>query len=302
MTKEQYLKNLEVPNGRVDAVLDTDTYNEIDDQFALSYLLKYPERVNLRAIYAAPFHNPRSSGPADGMEKSYVEILKLLRLAGESKPVFRGSESYLPDEKTPVDSDAARNLTELAMDYSPDNPLYVVAIGAITNIASAILLKPEISENIVIVWLGGHALHWPDTREFNMYQDISAARVVMSSPAPFIQLPCMGVVSEFRVSGPELTFWLKGKNPLADYLAQQAIDEAESYAAGTAWTRVVWDVTAAAWLVNDKNRFLVPEIRQAVLPGYDNKYHEVIDKKIVMIRNIRRDALMTDLMKRLTEE
>ena len=34
MTTEQLLKNLEVPVGQVDVVLDTDTYNEIDDQFA----------------------------------------------------------------------------------------------------------------------------------------------------------------------------------------------------------------------------------------------------------------------------
>ncbi len=301
MTEDLYMKNLLPPKGRIDAVLDTDAYNEIDDQFALSYLLRYPERVNLLAVSAAPFLNSRSETPADGMEKSYKEILKLLRLAGVEKPVFRGSENYLPDERTPVGSDAAEKLVELASEHSPENPLYVVAIGAITNVASALLMKPEIAGNVVIVWLGGHSLGWPDTNEFNMRQDVAAARVVMSSPAPFVQLPCMGVVSEFRVSGPELKYWLKDKNALADYLADQTIEEAESYASGTAWTRVVWDVTAAAWLVNDGNRFLVPEIRNAVLPGYDNKYHEEINKKIVYVRQIRRDALMTDLMKRLTE-
>ena len=55
MTKEQYLKNLEVPKGRIDAVLDTDTYNEIDDQFAIGYMLRSEDKINLKAIYAAPF-------------------------------------------------------------------------------------------------------------------------------------------------------------------------------------------------------------------------------------------------------
>ncbi|MBR5767400.1 MAG: nucleoside hydrolase [Clostridia bacterium] len=302
MTDERYMSNLLPPKGKIEAVLDTDAYNEIDDQFALSYLLKYPEKVNLLAVFAAPFLNGRSVSPADGMEKSYDEIKKLLGLAGVEKPVFRGSEKYLPDEKTPVVSDAAAELVRLASEHSPEKPLYVVAIGAITNIASTLIMNPEIAENVVIVWLGGHAHSWPNTKEFNMYQDIAAARVVMSSPAPFVQLPCMGVVSEFRVSGPELEYWLRGKNRLADYLADQTIAEAESYAAGTAWTRVVWDVTAAAWLVNDGNRFLVPEIRQTVLPGYDFRYRDEIDKKCVYVRQIRRDALMTDLMKRLTEE
>ena len=55
-------------------VLDTDTYNEIDDQFALVYALLSPERLNVEAIYAAPFHNKRSQGPEDGMHRSYDEI------------------------------------------------------------------------------------------------------------------------------------------------------------------------------------------------------------------------------------
>jgi len=47
-------------------VLDTDTYNEVDDQFAVVYALRSPERLRVEALYAAPFHNDRSSGPADG--------------------------------------------------------------------------------------------------------------------------------------------------------------------------------------------------------------------------------------------
>ena len=50
------LKNpLLPPVGRIDAVLDTDTYNEIDDQFALSFMMKTPEKFCMKAIYSAPF-------------------------------------------------------------------------------------------------------------------------------------------------------------------------------------------------------------------------------------------------------
>ena len=52
------------------------------------------------------------------------------------KEVFRGSDSYLKNEQEPVISDAAKDLAERANNYSPENPLYVIAIGAITNIAS----------------------------------------------------------------------------------------------------------------------------------------------------------------------
>ena len=302
MTNEQRIKNLLVPQGSVDVVLDTDAYNEIDDQFAISYLLKWKEKLNTKAIYAAPFLNSNSVSPKDGMEKSYDEIFKLLSLLDEKVDVFKGSEKYLDNENTPVISYAAQDLAERVKNYSPQNPLYVVAIGAITNIASAILLNPEVAENSVVIWLGGHALHYHHTKEFNMYQDVAAARVVMQSGVPFVQLPCMGVVSNFTVSKPELEFWLKGKNPLADYLAENTLKQADSYAKGTAWTRVIWDVTAVAWLLNDSERFMESRIIPTPIPTYDNLYATDFNSyPMRYVYNIKRDALMTDLFRKLTK-
>lgn len=302
MTNEQRIKNLLVPQGSVDVVLDTDAYNEIDDQFAISYLLKWKEKLNTQAIYAAPFLNSNSVSPKDGMEKSYDEIFKLLSLLDEKVDVFKGSEKYLDNENTPVISYAAQDLAERVKNYSPQNPLYVVAIGAITNIASAILLNPEVAQNSVVIWLGGHALHYHHTKEFNMYQDVAAARVVMQSGVPFVQLPCMGVVSNFTVSKPELEFWLKGKNPLADYLAENTLKQADSYAKGTAWTRVIWDVTAVAWLLNDSERFMESRIIPTPIPTYDNLYATDFNSyPMRYVYNIKRDALMTDLFRKLTK-
>jgi inosine-uridine nucleoside N-ribohydrolase len=236
MDQFQLLKKLEVPQGTIDVVLDTDAYNEIDDQFALAYMLRSKEKLNVRAVFAAPFLNARSSSPEDGMERSYEEILKVLRFAGAEAlvpHVFRGSRAYLPDEATPVDSPAARALVSLCADYCADRPLYVVAIGAITNVASALLMDPTLRERIVLVWLGGNAVDAPDNREFNLIQDVAAARVVFGCGVPLVQLPCDGVVSAFTVSGPELEYWLAAKNPLSNYLARNTIAEAERYAAGT---------------------------------------------------------------------
>ena len=300
MTNEQRIKNLSVPIGIVDVVLDTDAYNEIDDQFAISYLIKSKEKLQTKAIYAAPFFNEKSVSPEDGMEKSYNEILKLLSLSEEKCAVFKGSKRYLDNESTPVISPAAQDLAKRAENYSPEKPLYVVAIGAITNIASAILLNPNVAENTVVVWLGGHAHHYHHTKEFNMYQDVAAARVIMQSGVPFVQLPCMGVVDKFTVSKPELEFWLKEKNPLADYLAQNAIAEAEGYAKGKAWTRVIWDVTAVAWLINDSQQFMESRIIPTPIPTYDNFYATNYNGyPMRYVYNIKRDNLMTDLFQKL---
>lgn len=82
MTDAEILRALEVPQGRVDVVLDTDAYNEIDDQFVIAYMIKSTEKLDVKAIYAAPFFNDKSTGPKDGMEKSYNEIKKILNLCG----------------------------------------------------------------------------------------------------------------------------------------------------------------------------------------------------------------------------
>ena len=302
MTTEQRIKNLKTPTHPVDVVLDTDTFNEIDDQFAVAYMFANEDKLNVKALYAAPFYNKLSDGPEDGMEKSYNEILKLFQLMGKSAPTFRGSDRYVPNENTFVESSAARDLVERAKGYSPEAPLYVVAIGAITNIASALIMCPQIAENIVVVWLGGHAHHFDNTREFNMVQDIAAARVVMNSGVPFVQLPCMGVVSEFRISGAELNDWLIGKNEIADYLAKNTIVAAEEYASGLPWTRVIWDVTAVAWLLNDNDRFMKTRIVKTRLPEYSGLYsEEEQEHEMAYVYFIRRDELMTDLIEKITK-
>src|SRR3712207_8971181 len=90
-------QRLAVPGGKVNAVLDSDTYNEIDDQFAVAYALRSPAQMKIEAIYAAPFHNERSNSAGDGMRKSYEEIERILsRLKVSAKSfAFSGSESFM---------------------------------------------------------------------------------------------------------------------------------------------------------------------------------------------------------------
>lgn len=301
LTTEQRLKNLQCPQGPIDMVLDTDAYNEIDDQFAISYALHAKEKLNVLALYAAPFFNENSTGPADGMERSYQEILKLLKFSGLECPTYRGSDRYLPDEKTPVVSDAAQHLAELATHYTPEKPLYVVAIGAITNVASALLLKPEIADNVVVVWLGGNGFEWHDNHEFNCMQDVASARVVYASGAPLVILPCMGVVSAFTTTEPELNYWLKGKNELCDYLVEHTVEAANRYAKGKVWSRVIWDVTAIGWLLNDNHRLMLDKLVPTPIPQYDHHYsHDPRRPLCRYVYHINRDGLLGDLVAHIT--
>ena len=68
---------------------------------------------------------------------------------------------------------------------------------------------------------------------------------------------------------------------------------------GRPWTRVIWDVTAAAWLLNDGDRFMKSRIEKCRLPGYDNIYEPPVEREIRYVYKINRDDLMTDLFTKL---
>lgn len=246
---DELVRRLEPPKGRVKMVLDTDTYNEVDDQFALAYSLLSPEKLDVLAVYAAPYFNDRSSGPEDGMEKSYAEIVRLLGKMGRTSEgfVFKGSCGYLPDGETPVESEAARDLVKKAMATPEGELLYVVAIGAITNVASAILMEPEIVKKICVVWLGGHPLSASTAREFNLMQDVPAARVVLDCGVPFTLVPCMGVASHLLATVPDMKDAIGGKNALCDALVELFGEYSSDH---FGWAKEIWDVSTIAYLVN----------------------------------------------------
>ncbi|MGI5899935.1 MAG: nucleoside hydrolase [Christensenellales bacterium] len=279
-----------------DVVLDTDAYNEIDDQFALAYLFGSKEAYTVKAVTAAPFSNARADSPALGMEKSYDEVQNILNLMGKSDfadRVFRGSKEYLKGESVSVSSPASDEIIRLALAQPESRPLYILAIGAITNIASALLSCPDIARKIYVVWLGGHAHHWPRNDEFNLRQDIAAARVVFGSGAPVVQLPCMGVVSHLMASGYELKHYLEGKNPLCDYLYRITWEEGSHNGKKDCWSRILWDVSAVAWLKGGLVRDYVDHI---AMPTYDMGYSFAKTRPFYRYAYwLDRDAIMQDL-------
>lgn len=230
-------------------VLDTDTFNEVDDQFAIVQTLLSPERLGLEALYAAPFSNHLAAAAERGMELSYDEILRVLARLNVSAEglVFRGSCYYLKDNLIPPESDAVQDLIERAF-ANDEAPLYVVAIGAPTNVAAALLLEPGLVERIVVVWLGGHGLHWPTAHEFNLEQDPASVRILLASGVPLVLVPCKGVTSHLTTTVAELEHYLSGCGEAADFLIGR-FKSHENTRYG--WGKELWDMAPVAWLLND---------------------------------------------------
>lgn len=255
LDKELVQRRLTPPNGPVRMVLDTDAFNEVDDQFALAYMLRSPEKLRPLAITAAPFYNWNSTSPGEGMEKSYHEIFKILDLMEEKNPppVFRGATRYMGSKDSPVDSPAVQEIIRLALESPEDDPLYVAALGCITNVASAIVLCPEIIKHIVLVWLGPNAYWWKDHNIFNVSQDYAASAVIYESGVPLVILPCHSVASHLLVSPYEIDACIKGKNRLCDYFSELFHGRHAKFGQNRpGWAKVLWDISVIAWLLNSE--------------------------------------------------
>ncbi|MDQ6882555.1 MAG: nucleoside hydrolase, partial [Pseudomonadota bacterium] len=258
------------PSGRVRAVIDTDAANEIDDQFALAWALLSPDKLQVEAVYAAPFsfaHRRASlpKAPADappfnppgaGMVRSLDEILRVFERLGldPAGRVFAGSEAYLTSVDQPLRSAAAEHLIALARSFPGAEPLYVVALGCVTNIASALLLAPDIVERIVVVWTSGYPSHAPHVNDsFNLEQDVSASQVLLDSGVPHVYLPGFHVGAQLRLSLAEMERHVRGHGVIGDYLHELFthnplwaifdIDRSRPYS----W--VIWDVICITWLI-----------------------------------------------------
>lgn len=291
------LRMLESPSGRVKCVLDTDTFNEIDDQFAIVQILLSSDRLELQAIYAAPFHNDRSDGPGHGMELSYDEILRLLERMQISPKglVYKGVTEFVGPQKVVREAAAVDDLIERARASSPEAPLYVIAIAAISNVASAILKAPDIIDRIVVVWLGGHALDWPDVKEFNLKQDVGGTQVLLDSGAPLILLPCMGVVSHLLSTVPEIERYVEPQGDIGSFLAQRYKEYSDDH---LGWSKEIWDMAPVAWLIDPRwcESVIVPTpiLTDQVTWSVDRARHPMR-----YVNRIHRDPILKDFFTKL---
>ncbi|MDF2514008.1 MAG: hypothetical protein K0S04_3874 [Herbinix sp.] len=182
-----------VPKSKqIRVIIDSDCDCEADDQYAIAHALMTP-KFDVIGIIAAHF------GKKESEEKSYREIhkiLELMDLQGKIK-VLHGCQESLPDEENYIASEGSQFIVEEAR-KEDSRPLFVVCQGAITNLANAYLMDSRIAERLTAIWIGGG--NYPEGGwEFNLFNDINAANVVMDSSIELWQVP-MKAYSLMKVS------------------------------------------------------------------------------------------------------
>lgn len=305
-------------------VLDTDVTNEVDDQFAIAWALLRPEQLRLRALHACPYslgphlltdpgflseaeraavtrdpaQIPRVSA-AEGVERAAEECRRLVRLSGRTDvPVVDGSPAFLPDASTPVRSDSVDSLIALAHE-DREGPLYVLAIGCATNVASALLVDPTIADRVVVVWTSAYPTSWtrPNT-SFNLAQDVTAARVLLDSGVPHVYLPGYFVGEQLRISAAELDAHVRGRGPLGDHLAE--VCAASHWFATPGSSKVIWDLVNVAWVLEPS--WLPSELVPTPVLTEDLSWGQEPGRHLMReALSVQRDAVWLDLYSALEE-
>lgn len=195
-------------------------------------------------------------GPAEGMEMSYHEICRIYDKLGMDHRgrAFRGAARYMTGPGDAVVTEAAKVIVDLAK--SGGGPLYIAAMGCVTNIAAALLMAPEIIKDIVVIWTSAYPSHAPHSLRpsLNLVQDVAAARLVFDCGVPLIYLPGYHVGAQLKISGPEMEAHVKGRGAIGDYLWQlydhNPLNRMFALTDTARRTWVIWDMIDIAWLIN----------------------------------------------------
>jgi purine nucleosidase len=237
------------PNSRR-VVINTDAKNEADDQFAIVHALLSPT-LDIRGLIAAHFGTRRSDRSMEESREEIDLLLDLMNLDGQVV-VANGAATGIADEETPRDSPGAQLIIEESKLASADDPLYVAFLGPLTDMASAIMIDPDIvKRNVIVVWIGGVGYGGVDSYpgiEFNLSNDIAAANVVYDSGITIWQVPS-NVYSVVSVSYAELEEKVGGTSKLADYLITQLVEWNATWHPGPIESRSLGDSPAISLML-----------------------------------------------------
>lgn len=302
LSEEMMAERLAPPKGDtpVRLLIDTDTANEIDDQYALAWALLSPEHMTVEAITAEPFsfahhragllaaEEAIESGqdyaehlvggfqgwigrlhakgrraadleftmPPEGMELSHKEIITIYEKLGMEHEgrVFRGAPRYMEHPTDIVESEAVETIIRLAREG--DAPLYIAAMGCVTNIAAALLKAPDIIDKIIVIWTSAYPSNAPHCNRpsLNLVQDIQASRLIFDSGVPHIYLPGYHVGAQLKISLPEMEAFVKGRGAIGDYLhhlfTNNPLHKMFAISDTGRRTWVIWDIINIAWLID----------------------------------------------------
>lgn len=169
--------------SRTPILVDSDANNELDDQHAIAYAAFNSDVFDLVGVTV------NNTPLGNGIQGQYDEAKRVLELCAsfETVPLFKGADKNY-EEIHPTINDASFDGID-AVDFIVSEarreraePLVLIPIGKLTNIALAIDRAPDIESKIRVVWLGSN---YPGEGEYNLLADIPSVNRVLDSNVHF---------------------------------------------------------------------------------------------------------------------
>lgn len=299
----------------IPVIIDTDANNELDDQHALAYLLLNEEVFQVLGITV---NATRSGGE---IEEHMKEAQRVIDLVGwkDKVAVIRGANGNFPEIRKQLDqpefdgSEAVDFIIKEAMKKRKE-PLVLLPVGKLTNVALALEKKPAIAKRIRIVWLGAN---YPDPGEYNLENDTASMNYILNCDVPFemvtvryglptgtaavmakrqniyIRMPGLGPVVEEAVTGRHGGSFTSFGDYSVDLFRH--IEHLED-----GCFRSLFDMAAVA-IVKDPSWAEATEIPSPIY--IEDAWVEQAgnSRKIIVWENFNKDAIMADFYKTLEE-
>lgn len=238
-------------------VLDCDTANEVDDQFAIAHALG-EETLEVQAVISV--HNTTAHGP--GSRDMYQEEAeRVVALCESEVPCIPGAERPMERREELVPSAGLEFLVQEAR----RGPLTIIATGPATDVASLFLVAPESRENVRVVWLGGfgdeasYRLWQNRMGELNGRADIAAWRTLLEEPVDLLHVPTWPAPAKILVDPASFGEELRAiGRPIASYLAEILELWAGEYGDAPEAKKELWDLACIAAVADPESVTVEP--------------------------------------------
>lgn len=230
--------------NKLKVIIDSDTANEIDDSFALSYALANDDVLDIKAITLAPFVvGYKHISPKDSLLESKAEANRVLRLMGYKNPklVHMGSKDFFTNGY--CESNAA---VEKIIEVAKKGKVTIVALGVLTNIAVALKLEPSIAKNLHVIWLGTKNLLHEVFDDSNYRKDKDAFEVVAKSNVEMTVIP--SYIGKFIVTSVHELKRNVAVNDIGKYLLR--LSKTVNFENEGLGVKTIYDIAPIAYIVN----------------------------------------------------
>lgn len=280
--------------NKIRLIICSDAKNEADDQYAIVHAL-LTDKFIIKGLVAGHF---REDGTNQLSYQEMVKLAKLTKTFGEY-PIVLGANQKINDEINCETSEGAKLIVKEALKEDLI-PLYIVNIGALTDLATALIIEPKIADKITAIWVGGG--RYPNgSKECNLGNDLIAANYVFNSNVELWQIPSNAYKTTL-VALSQLKLRVAPMGELGNYLYKQLVDFIKTNQGIKPW------VNSECWVMGDSGAIGVlieqqkSHYEEIEAPCFDTEhnylYHQG-NRKIRVYQQLNNYLIIEDMLSKI---